>query len=77
MPLDISDTRDPIVIINIVISKNESFLGILSGKILPKQIEEIHQLHVYKVNSSTEVEMYKMINLSPEYRQVSKSFDFV
>ena len=36
VPLDISDTREPIEIINIIVSQNENFLGILSGKILPK-----------------------------------------
>lgn len=36
VPLNISYTREVIEILNIVMSKNETFLGILSGKILPK-----------------------------------------
>lgn len=42
-----SDTDDKVEIITIQLSKDEKFLAVLSGKNVIKEIEELHQLHVF------------------------------
>lgn len=64
------------MIINIAISQNDQYFSLLSGKILPKQIEEIHQLHVYKISKSLDIELISAINLPEQFRYVSKCFSF-
>lgn len=76
MPLDVSTTREVIEIINITLSHNQKFLGVLSGKLMPKEIEEMHQLHVYEVKNPQDLRLIRLINLSEGYRHVSKCFEF-
>jgi len=77
VPLPISDTKEPNEIINIKVSYNEEFLGVLSGKLLPKGIEKIEFLHIYKITSCLQIDLIKEIKIPKEYSNVSKSFDFL
>ena len=50
VPLNVSDTEEDIEILTIKVSPNEELLAILAGKNLIKEIEELHQLFIYKLS---------------------------
>ena len=50
VPLAESTTDDEMEILSIKISPNEKFLAVLGGKNLIKEIEEVHSLHIFKIN---------------------------
>lgn len=83
VPLVTSHTDDPIEIINIMISPKAKFLAILSGKNLVKSIEEMHFLHVYKIQydaysarSSASFQLVVEQELPSQLRLISKTFEF-
>jgi len=53
------------------------YLAVLSGKLLPKEIEEIHYLHVYQIHSARQLELINEIKVPDKYNSVSKSFEFL
>lgn len=50
VPLAESYTDDKIEILSIVVSKDEKFMALFTGKNLIKEEEEIHQLFVYEIS---------------------------
>jgi len=76
IPMDISNTRDMIEILTIVVSKDESMLAVLTGKNLIKEIEELHQIFIYKIEPDLSFELLFKKNLPEDYRFFSKTFDF-
>lgn len=63
-------------IISIKLSQNEQYLAVLSGKNVIKQVEELHQLTLYKVNSMKNFELLKIIPLDETLSDISQSFYF-
>ena len=47
-----SDTDDKMEILSIKLCPKQEYLAVLSGKNLIKEIEELHQLHVYKLEGT-------------------------
>ena len=83
VPLVTSHTDDPIEIINIEISPKAKFLAILSGKNLVKSIEEMHFLHVYKIQydpytagCAASFQLVVEQELPEQFRLISKTFEF-
>jgi len=78
VPLNVSDTEDEIEIITIKVSPNEELLAILAGKNLIKEIEELHQLFIYRLSpEENDYTLRFKIDLKVEHRFFSKSFEFV
>jgi hypothetical protein len=77
VPLSESITDDEIEILSIKISPNEEYLAVLGGKNLIKEIEEVHSLHIFKMNSDgTDYDLMKEIHFPDEFRSFSVTFEF-
>jgi len=72
-----SDTIDEMEILNIKISPNEKYLAVLCGKNLIKEIEEVHSLHIFKMNDSgNDYSLLKVRELDERFREFSVTFEF-
>lgn len=77
LPMSISDTEEPIEILNFRISFREKFIAVLAGKNLIKQIEEMYELFVYEVREDGDMfTLYRHIKLRKEFQYYSMSFEF-
>ena len=81
-PLSLSENPlEPIEIIGMKISRTQNYLAILTGKNLQKEVEEIHQIIVYKVLNETTFEIVSTFDgdqhrLPDEFRNYSKTLEF-
>lgn len=63
-------------ILSIKLSRDQQYIAAMAGYILIKEIEEIHQILVYKINSINEMELVADVYLDDKYKYCSKTFDF-
>jgi hypothetical protein len=64
-------------ILNIKISPNEKYLAVLCGKNLIKEIEEVHSLHIFKMNDSgNDYTLLEARELDERFREFSVTFEF-
>jgi hypothetical protein len=64
-------------ILSIKLSPNEQYLAVLGGKNLIKEIEEVHSLHIFKINNEgTDYDMLYQRNLPEIFRSFSVTFEF-
>jgi hypothetical protein len=80
VPMDISQTDDPIEVLTIKVSPNEELLGVIAGKNLIKEEEELHQIFIYRLTATDGIEdNFKLLfkfDLPDEYRYFSRAFEF-
>lgn len=76
VPLQESLSDDKIEILNIKVSPNENFLAVLAGKNLIKGIEELWELHIYKLTDDGGFQHITSIMLPEEFRSFSVSFEY-